>query len=61
MLKYGVKVPLDGVMLFVTEGDSKFRLRIKTFDSIDEAWEHASLWGDDAIVVELNDDYEVAL
>ena len=46
---------------FVTEGDSKFRLRIKTFDSVEEAWKHASLWGDDAIVVELNGDYEVAL
>ena len=61
MLKYGVKVPLDGVMLFVTEGDTKFRLRIKTFNDLDEAWQHASLWGEDAIVVELNDDYEIAL
>lgn len=48
-------------MTFVTEGDTKFRLRIKTFSDLDEAWQHASLWGEDAIVVELNDDYEIAL
>jgi len=48
-------------MLFVTEGDTKFKLRIKLFDTIDEAREHAELWGENAVVVELDEDYEILL
>ena len=60
MLKYAVKIPFDGVMLYVTEGDPKFNYRIKTFDTIEKAREHADIWGD-AVVVELDDDCEIEL
>lgn len=62
--KYAVKVPFGSEnddMLFVTEGDTKFKLRIKLFDTIDEAREHAELWGENAVVVELDEDYEILL
>lgn len=64
MPKYAVKVPIGHDLddrLFVTEGDTKFKLRIKTFDTVTEAYEHAELWGPKAIVVELDDDYEILL
>lgn len=64
MTKYAIKVPLgheDDDMLFVTEGDTKFKLRIKTFDTISEAYEHAHAWGPNSLVVELDDDYEILL
>lgn len=64
MAKYAVKVPLgheDDDLLFVTEGDTKFKLRPKMFDSVTQAREHAELWGPKAIVVELDDDYEILL
>jgi len=50
--KYAVMVPFDGVMLYVTEGDSKFHLRVKLFDTEPKALEHAALWGEHAVVVE---------
>ena len=48
MSKYAVKIPFDhdlSDMLYVTEGDTKFQLRAKLFDTIEEAEEHALLWG----------------
>lgn len=64
MARYAVKVPFgheDDDMLFVTEGDSKFKLRIKLFDTVKDAYDHAELWGENAVVVELDDDYEILL
>lgn len=64
MAKYAIKVPFgheDDDMLFVTDGDTKFKLRIKTFNNVTEAREHAELWGPKAVVVELDDDYEILL
>lgn len=64
MAKYAIKVPFgheDDDMLFVTEGDTKFKLRIKTYNTANEAREHAETWGDRAVVVELDDDYEILL
>ena len=64
MVKYAIKIPFgkdDDDMLFVTEGDTKFKLRIKTFDTVSEAYEHAHLWGPNALVVELDDDFEILL
>jgi hypothetical protein len=50
--KYAVMVPFDGDMMYVTEGDSKFQLREKLFDTRQKAVDHASLWGENAVVVE---------
>jgi hypothetical protein len=64
MAKYAIKVPFgdeEDDRLFVTEGDTKFKLRIKLFESIQDAREHADLWGPNATVVELADDYEILL
>lgn len=55
MTKYAIKVPLDGEMLYVTEGDTKFQLRVKLFDTKEEANLHADSWGELAEVVEYND------
>jgi hypothetical protein len=49
--KYAVMVPFDGDMLYVTEGDTKFQLRAKLFDTEQQAKEHAELWGEQAAVV----------
>lgn len=43
--KYAVMVPLEESWLFVTEGDSKFQLRTKLFDSIEAAKELGELYG----------------
>jgi hypothetical protein len=53
-MKYGVKVYWpDGEFLWVTEGDSKFQITPKLFESRVEAEEYAlSVWGDSAIVEE---------
>ena len=53
--KYADKVPIDddGDMLYVTEGDTKFQLRAKLFDTEQQAKEHAELWGEQAVVVEI--------
>jgi len=64
MAKYAVKVPFgdeEDDKLFVTEGDTKFKLQIKLFNTVDDAREHADLWGPAATVVELDDDYEILL
>jgi hypothetical protein len=54
MNKYAVMVPIDddGDMLYVTEGDTKFQLRVKLFDTEQQAKEHADVWGEHAVVVE---------
>jgi hypothetical protein len=51
-MKYGVKVYWpDGEFLWVTEGDSKFQIVPKLFETREEAEEYAStVWGDSAIV-----------
>lgn len=56
MIKYAVMVPMDGFMIYVTEGDSKFNLRAKLFNTREEANLHADLWGESAEVVEYNED-----
>lgn len=64
MAKYAVKIPFgdeDDDKLFVTEGDTKFMLRIKTFDTVQEATDYASVWQGAADVVELDDDFELLL
>lgn len=60
---WAVKVPFDGIYLYLTEGDSKFNLRVRTFETREKAEDYASLWGDDCIVLEYKnesvDDMEV--
>lgn len=52
-------VPMDGEMLYVTEGDTKFQLRAKLFDTEQQAKEHAELWGEQAVVVEYTERSEI--
>lgn len=50
-MKYGVKIYWpDGDFLWVTEGDSKFHLRPKLFETEQEALDYAQVWGDNAKV-----------
>jgi hypothetical protein len=56
MNKYAVMVPMDGDMLYVVEGDTKFQLRAKLFDTEEEATEHAEIWGEHAAVVEYTEE-----
>jgi hypothetical protein len=49
--KYAVMIPFDGEMLFVTQGDTKFQLGARLFDTEEKAAEHAALWGEGAVVV----------
>jgi hypothetical protein len=58
-IKYAVKVPFDGDMLYVTEGDTKFQLRARLFDNEQQAKEHAKLWGEHAIVVEYTEESDI--
>lgn len=65
-MKYAVKVPFntgdnDDDMLFVTEGDPKFNFRIKLFNTSEDAQQHATIWGEHAVVVKLEDNYETLL
>lgn len=65
-MKYAVKVPFntgdnEDDMLFVTEGDPKFSFRIKLFNTTQEAQQHADIWGNKAVVVRLEDNYETLL
>jgi len=58
-MKYAIMVPFDTNdddedMLYVTEGDTKFQLRVKLFDTITAAHEHAAAWGERAVVVQFN-------
>lgn len=43
--KYAVMVPLEEAWLYVTEGDSKFQLRTKLFDSFEEAKKLGEMYG----------------
>jgi hypothetical protein len=66
MSNYAVKVPFytgdkEEDMLFLTEGDSKFHLRVKLFNSPQEARQAATVWGEQAVVVKLDDNYEISL
>ena len=64
MAKYAIKVPMghdEDDRLFITEGDAKFKLRIKTFDTVSQAREFADVCGEGAVVVELDDDFEILL
>ena len=60
---WAVKVPFDGIYMYLTEGDSKFHQRVRTFETREKAEAYASLWGDDCIVLEYKnesvDDMEV--
>lgn len=58
---YAVKVPFDneGGMLYVTEGDTKFQLRVKLFNTEAEANEHAAIWGENAQVVEYTEESDL--
>jgi len=38
-------IPLEEAWLYVTEGDSKFQLRTKLFDSFEEAKKLGELYG----------------
>jgi hypothetical protein len=49
--KYAVMIPFDDEMLFVTQGDVKFQLSARLFDTEEKAEEHAALWGEGAVVV----------
>lgn len=58
-MKYGVKVPfVDGGYLWITEGDAKFHLRPRLFDSVEEAERLAAAWNSvgQGAVVEIYDD-----
>lgn len=57
--KYAVTIPVDGDMLYVTEGDSEFHVRAKLFDTIQQATSHAELWGEQATVVEYIDESDI--
>ena len=52
---WAVKVPFDGIYMYITEGDSIFQVRVRTFETREEAKKYASLWGDDCIVEEYNE------
>lgn len=52
---WAVKVPFDGIYMYLTEGDSKFHQRVRTFETREKAEVYASLWGDDCIVEEYNE------
>ena len=52
---WAVKVPFDGIYMYITEGDSKFHQRVRTFETREKAEDYASLWGDDCIVEEYNE------
>lgn len=43
--KYAVMIPLEEAWLYVTEGDSKFQLRTKLFDSFEEAKKLGEMYG----------------
>lgn len=64
-MKYGVKVPfVDGGYLWITEGDAKFHLRPKLFDSAEEAERFAAGWnsvGQGAVVELYNGDADADL
>ena len=53
---YAIKIPYPSGDEWVTEGDSKFQLAVKLFDTRQDADNHAILWGDGAVVVEYNKD-----
>lgn len=44
--QWAILVPLleDDHWLYLTEGDSKFNLKVKTFDTASEAYEFAQPW-----------------
>lgn len=55
-MMFGVKVKfLDDEYLWVTEGDNKFQIRPKLFETKEEAQDHANIWGLDATVEEYNE------
>ena len=43
--KYAIKVPFDGIWLYLTERDPEFQIRVRTFDSFEKATEFAQAWG----------------
>lgn len=54
---YAIKVPFDDSMLYVIDvRPGSDELKPRTFDTIEEAEDHATLWGDKAIVVEYREE-----
>jgi len=58
---YAIKIPYPDGDEWLTEGDSKFQLRIKTFEEEDEAYLWAHKWSHSARVIEIDDDSDLKL
>jgi hypothetical protein len=56
-MKYAVRVPLAADdYIFVSDIDSPFDIKVRLFDSEEEAKEHAAIWGPLAEVVEYKEE-----
>lgn len=54
-MKYAVKVPFDGSMLYVVDADLP-DLQRKIFDTYEDAVEHAEIFGEHAVVVKYKEE-----
>lgn len=52
VIKYGVMIPFDGSPMWVTKDSKDHEPRPLLFDTAEEAFEHADIWGPLAVVVE---------
>lgn len=43
-MRYAIKVPFDGIWIYLTEGDSIFQLRVRTFETREKAEKFAEPW-----------------
>jgi hypothetical protein len=43
-MRYAIKVPFEDSWLYLTEGDSKFQLRVLTFETREKAEKFAEPW-----------------
>jgi len=55
MNKYAIRIPFDGDYILVTEGNWN-DIKVRTFDTEEEAEDHARIWGASAEVVEITED-----
>ena len=56
-MKYAIRVPLAvDDYIFVTDVRSPFDVRTKTFDSFEDAKNHAEIWGPLAEIVEYQEE-----
>lgn len=55
IIKYGVMIPFNGSHMWVSKDSKDYDLKPLLFDTQEEAFEHADIWGPLAIVAE----YEV--